>query len=136
MADSGQDRSAAYSWDDDWKITGVVLLLRISEDGKPRGFYMVADHKLLNTMVSEGREPVGSTTELGLGSLEKIMNMDMDMLRWPSNESRLSMKTLELTRFATSKVEIVQTGVIEEWSHNVVPIGLYPIKQDQDGGLL
>jgi hypothetical protein len=132
MGDSSQSLDTAAFQEVDWKVTGDVLVLRISDDGIPSGLYMIMDHEFRNIEAGEGNKPMKSTPGLEQWALKEITNMDHHDLT-PYKE-KTENRILQLRGLATSKVEIVQTGMKGNWHDGDTPVGLYPIKQDLEGG--
>lgn len=136
MGESSQNLDTARFREGNWKVTGAVLVLRILEAGVPGGLYLVRDHELWNTEAGDGNEPISLLTpDLDWSTLLEVTNMDHRDLR-PYNGIYVAEKpaVIKLRVLSTSKLEIVRTGVKEEWSDGHPPIGLYPFKQDMESG--
>ena len=86
---------------------------------------MVKDLQLPNTKVGEDDEDLWAdlgTDPFTLAEVDEMTKLDLRPY-----DSIVERPTLQLKRLSISKLEIVQTGEIGDWSEGVPPIGLYPI---------
>jgi hypothetical protein len=109
----------------------LKLLDQGRDSGSPDGFCMVTDGEYTETGDGCSDEPTDSAWQGDFGALGEITNMSVNQFQ-PNDFNHE--RGLELKELTKSRVEIVQTGIKEDWSDENQPVGLYPIKQGSEGG--
>jgi hypothetical protein len=119
-------------WDVEWRVTEVVLILEILETGVPGSLYLVRDRDLWNTEAGDGNEPIHLTVDSEKKTLMEVTNMDLGHLKPYGYKTKN--RAIELKTISSSKLEIAQSGVTEEWNDDVPPVGLHPFDRTREAG--